>query len=73
MRLRINQGLYSSVAERQSCKLKVGGSIPSGGSIASIHMVVYDEQVAAVWYVAEPDAAARIWLGKEKPDAREKH
>ena len=26
------QGLYSSVAERQSCKLKVLGSIPSGGS-----------------------------------------
>ena len=25
-------GLYSSVAERQSCKLKVLGSIPSGGS-----------------------------------------
>ena len=25
------QGLYSSVAERQSCKLKVLGSIPSGG------------------------------------------
>ena len=24
-------GLYSSVAERQSCKLKVLGSIPSGG------------------------------------------
>lgn len=24
--------LYSSVAERQSCKLKVLGSIPSGGS-----------------------------------------
>ena len=24
-------GLYSSVAERQSCKLKVMGSIPSGG------------------------------------------
>ena len=26
--------LYSSVVERQSCKLKVLGSIPSGGSIA---------------------------------------
>jgi hypothetical protein len=26
-----NQSLYSSVAERQSCKLKVLGSIPSGG------------------------------------------
>jgi hypothetical protein len=25
--------LYSSVAERQSCKLKVLGSIPSGGSL----------------------------------------
>ena len=25
------QSLYSSVAERQSCKLKVLGSIPSGG------------------------------------------
>ena len=25
------QGLYSSVVERQSCKLKVLGSIPSGG------------------------------------------
>ena len=27
--------LYSSVAERQSCKLKVLGSIPSGGCAAS--------------------------------------
>ena len=27
----IRTGLYSSVAERQSCKLKVLGSIPSGG------------------------------------------
>ena len=27
-------GLYSSVAERQSCKLKVLGSIPSGGSFS---------------------------------------
>ena len=27
--------LYSSVVERQSCKLKVLGSIPSGGSFAS--------------------------------------
>ena len=27
------QGLYSSVAERQSCQLKVLGSIPSGGCI----------------------------------------
>ena len=27
----IINGLYSSVAERQSCKLKVLGSIPSGG------------------------------------------
>ena len=27
----MRQGLYSSVAERQSCKLKVLGSIPSGG------------------------------------------
>ena len=25
------RGLYSSVVERQSCKLKVLGSIPSGG------------------------------------------
>ena len=30
----IRTGLYSSVAERQSCKLKVLGSIPSGGFIA---------------------------------------
>ena len=29
----IAHGLYSSVAERQSCKLKVLGSIPSGGSV----------------------------------------
>ena len=28
-------GLYSSVVERQSCKLKVLGSIPSGGSLIS--------------------------------------
>ena len=28
-------GLYSSVAERQSCKLKVLGSIPSGGFVPS--------------------------------------
>ena len=27
--------LYSSVVERQSCKLKVLGSIPSGGFFAS--------------------------------------
>ena len=27
--------LYSSVAERQSCKLKVLGSIPSGGFFAA--------------------------------------
>ena len=27
----MQHGLYSSVAERQSCKLKVLGSIPSGG------------------------------------------
>ena len=30
----IAHGLYSSVAERQYCKLKVLGSIPSGGSVA---------------------------------------
>jgi hypothetical protein len=29
--LRRNRCLYSSVVERQSCKLKVLGSIPSGG------------------------------------------
>ena len=29
--LRLIQSLYSSVVERQSCKLKVLGSIPSGG------------------------------------------
>ena len=28
---RNRSGLYSSVVERQSCKLKVLGSIPSGG------------------------------------------
>ena len=28
------QGPYSSVAERQSCKLKVLGSVPSEGSLA---------------------------------------
>ena len=28
------QSLYSSVAERQSCNLKVLGSIPSGGACA---------------------------------------
>ena len=28
------ESLYSSVAERQSCKLKALGSIPSGGSVA---------------------------------------
>jgi hypothetical protein len=27
----LHNSLYSSVAERQSCKLKVLGSIPSGG------------------------------------------
>ena len=27
----VDNSLYSSVAERQSCKLKVLGSIPSGG------------------------------------------
>jgi hypothetical protein len=27
----VSHGLYSSVVERQSCKLKVLGSIPSGG------------------------------------------
>ena len=31
----IRTGLYSSVAERQSCKLKVLGSIPSGGFVLS--------------------------------------
>ena len=32
-------GLYSSVAERQSCKLKVLGSIPSGGfMLADVRM-----------------------------------
>ena len=31
-----NTGLYSSVAERQSCKLKVLGSIPSGGLFDSL-------------------------------------
>ena len=29
--MKARQGLYSSVVERQSCKLKVLGSIPSGG------------------------------------------
>jgi hypothetical protein len=32
-------GLYSSVAERQSCKLKVLGSIPSGGFFAQLLVV----------------------------------
>jgi hypothetical protein len=48
--LRRNTCLYSSVVERQSCKLKVLGSIPSGGlwqnAIAmyahSIYRVIYD-------------------------------
>ena len=31
----VDNSLYSSVAERQSCKLKVLGSIPSGGCAAS--------------------------------------
>ena len=31
-----NGGLYSSVAERQSCKLKVLGSIPSEGCYAHV-------------------------------------
>ena len=31
------QGLYSSVVERQSCKLKVLGSIPSGGFGRALH------------------------------------
>ena len=29
----VQHSLYSSVAERQSCKLKVLGSIPSGGCL----------------------------------------
>ena len=32
-------GLYSSVVERQSCKLKVLGSIPSGGCMHCTHTV----------------------------------
>lgn len=45
------QGLYSSVVERQSCKLKVLGSIPSGGflgksSMASISGLVVEYIVA---------------------------
>ena len=31
------RGLYSSVVERQSCKLKVLGSIPSGGFGGALH------------------------------------
>ena len=34
------QRLYSSVVERQSCKLKVRGSIPSGGLLFCISGVV---------------------------------
>ena len=30
-----HKSLYSSVVERQSCKLKVLGSIPSGGTVLS--------------------------------------
>ena len=34
--------LYSSVVERQSCKLKVLGSIPSGGFLSSfIHVCLH--------------------------------
>ena len=33
----ICHGLYSSVVERQSCKLKVRGSIPSGGCLLRCH------------------------------------
>ena len=35
---KVRQGLYSSVVERQSCKLKVLGSIPSGGLIFDASM-----------------------------------
>lgn len=37
--------LYSSVAERQSCKLKVLGSIPSGGSA---------RKTQALWHFGAP-------------------
>ena len=39
MVMHFTQGLYSSVAERQSCKLKVLGSIPSGGSLHHLVLV----------------------------------
>ena len=36
MVMHFTQGLYSSVAERQSCKLKVLGSIPSEGCYVNV-------------------------------------
>ena len=52
--------LYSSVVERQSCKLKVLGSIPSGGFLllimfvcmSSVHVACHQSMVEA-WLFAE--------------------
>ena len=43
----LHQSLYSSVVERQSCKLKVLGSIPSGGFLPSFNYVYL--QVMSSW------------------------
>ena len=49
----LHQGLYSSVAERQSCKLKVLGSIPSGGSILrACHEMAADFPLLTILAVA---------------------
>ena len=40
-----NQRLYSSVVERQSCKLKVLGSISSGGFIMLVSLYTYSKHL----------------------------
>ena len=45
-------GLYSSVVERQSCKLKVLGSIPSGGSFLKIIVFAIPPRALKIYHTA---------------------
>ena len=57
---RVMQSLYSSVAERQSCKLKVLGSIPSGGYVSAEWQ--WHQSLMPKWRLEE--SRLRPWLGR---------
>ena len=61
------QGPYSSVAERQSCKLKVLGSIPSEGLMACLQhagcsLSFLWQQVVASLFVASRLVANKLYI-----------